>query len=158
MSNDECPWHHAHDCVLLSLALIAPWPQAHECSWLFLTAFHEQSWAFMSTHWHGHYKHPRATMSVPDCQWALMGAHEHTWALGHGAISTHEHGAMRPWALISTHERSLCHSTILMIAHECSWAHMSAYESSWTLMRVHECWTASLNNTQKMLTFEMISL
>ena len=156
MNSHECPWAlistHVRSGALISMVL---WHNecslairnTHGCSWL-LTSANECQWVLMSAH---------------DCSWkAVRRILEHSWAWGHGAMSTHESSkavmSMVPSALIITHERSLCHSTILMSAHECSWAHMSACESSWALMRVHKCWTALLNNRQKLLTFEMISL
>ena len=169
MNNDECPWPHGTMLMTafeLSWVFIAPWPKAHECSWTLMSA-HWQSGTLMAA---------LGCLFVPmnanECSWVPMIAHEkrigeamnthelgpwsneHSWELK----NSHGHGTMGPWALIITHEHSLCHSTILMNAHECSWAHMSAYESLWELMRVHECWTASLNNKQKMLTFKMFSL
>ena len=81
-------------------------------------------------------------------------SNEHSWELK----SRHVHGAMRIWVLINTHEHSWPHSTMLISDCGCSWAHLSTYGSSWALTTGHECWTVSLNNKQKMLSFKMTSL
>ena len=149
--------------LVLWLGLIAPWHQAHEGSWLLLSV-HGCSWVFNGNQEHSWlllvaYVYLWVLMSSHDCSLvALMRSHElgamNQWAL----MRAQEHGAMRLWTLISTLEYSWYHRTILMSAPGYSWAHMSACGSSWMLMTGHDCWSASSNNTQKMLSFKMTSM
>ena len=170
----ECSWvlMSSHDLkVPYSWLLLS----SHECSLLHgtkLMSVNGCSWVLI-----GNQEHSWLLLAAYECSWVLMGAHECSWLLmstleqpwtllslapwsnEHSLElkSNHEHGTIGSWALISTHEHSWHHSTILMSARESSRAHMSAYESLWALMRSHECWTASLENKQKMLTFKITS-
>ena len=155
---------YLHDC---SWALMSVHCSIAPSSWVFMASHEWCSWAILSTHEHplalmSTNKQPTEAMSIPDCQRALRRSHKHSWAMSNEHPwehkSSHEYGAMRLWALISTLECSWHHSTILMSAPGYSWAHMSAYGSSWVLMTGHECWTASSNNKQKMLSFKMTSM
>ena len=115
----------------------------------------------MRAHWQSgiHMACLLVLMCAYDCSWKVVRRSlEHSWAWGHGAMSTHESSktvmSMVPWGN--------GHSLLLMSAH-CAiapylWVLMSAYECLWELMRVHECWTASWKNKQKMFTFKMVSL
>ena len=58
------PWYHAHDCFWALMSAHCSMAQVHECSWLLLSAFHEQSRALMSTHWHS---------------WAQISSQEQPW-------------------------------------------------------------------------------
>ena len=151
MSADERLRPHAAMLLTafeLSWVLIAPWPQAHECSWTLMKA-HWQSGTLMVAL--GCLLVP---MSANGCSWVPTIAHEKP--LGE-AINTHGLGAIKQWALMRAVMSMVPwgngHSLLLMSAH-CAiapylWVLMSAYECLWELMRVHECWTASLINKQK---------
>ena len=54
---------------------------------------------------------------------ALMSAHEHSWAMSNGVMSTQ--GAMAS------------HSWVLLSAHKCSWVIMNAHLCSWVLNKVY---------------------
>ena len=140
------PWHHAHDCFW---ALMSAHRSMSPISWVFMASPNCFSWGITGPHENplalmGTDKHPKATMSVPDCQWALMSVHEHSWAWGHGAISTHESSkavmSMAPWghgrssALMSTHCAIAPYLWVLMSAHERTWVLMRAHEHSWEFM------------------------
>ena len=144
----SCSLHHGMNvhgcwCVLMD---------NQDYSWLLLAAF-GCFWVIMGAH---------------DCLWLLMSTLEQQrmclslvpWSNEHSSEhkSSCEHGATRLWALISTQEHSWHHSTILMSAPGYSWAHTSAFGSSWALMTGHECWTFLSNNKQKMLSFRMTSM
>ena len=147
----------------LSWVIIGPYCQAHGFSWVLLMSNHEHSWASIST-----FEHSWAAKSSHECSWLPLNTHEQPWTLmslvpwSNEHSSEHksscEHGATRLWALISTQEHSWHHSTILMSAPGYSWAHTSAFGSSWALMTGHECWTFLSNNKQKMLSFRMTSM
>ena len=161
-------WCHEHSRVQMSAhSFMAP------CSWLLLSS-HECSLLhgtiFMGVYgcWSialiGNYKHSWLLLAAYECSWVqtdadecswllmkLMNSHEHSWVWCHGALITHENSrafiSMAPWGRGRKWESPLHHSTKLMGAPECLWS----------LMRSHKCWTAWLNNDQKMLTFKMTS-
>ena len=161
MSAHECWWapaascRYAPDCFW---TLMSAYCSMAPSSWVFMDT-HESSLAIRNTHgcsW--------LLISAHECQWVLMStydsswkavrrSHEHSWAWGHGAMSTHESSktvmSMVPW--------SNWHSLLLMSAY-CAitpylWVLISAHERTWVLLRVHECWTAQLYNRQKNVNF-----
>ena len=152
MSPHECwwapmsPWRHAHDCFW---ALMSAYCSMAPSSWVFMDA-HEGSLAIRNTHgcsW--------LLISAHECQWVLMSAydcswkavrrsHEHSWARGHGAMSTHESSKtvmsiVVPWGhwhsslLISAYFAIAPYLWVIMSAHERTWVLMRAHESSWVL-------------------------
>ena len=168
-------WCHECSWVLMSAhSLVAPCSQlllcSDECSLLHgtkLMSAHGCSWVF-----NGNQEHSWLLMAAYECSWGLLGIHECSLA---ALMRSHELGVMEQCALMRAQEQSWagCHgatgthqnSWALMApdqnTYECCWlliGHISAYQSSWALMRAHECWTASLNKKTKMLTFKMISL
>ena len=167
----------AHECWWVPMA---SWCHDHDCFWALMSAYCSMApslWVFMAN-MSAHLE--SLTLSAAYfCPWVPMGAHEGPWLLMKSSHekpwtlmslgpwsneyswelnSRHEYGAMRLWVLISTHEHSRPHSTILISAFGCSLAYMRTYGSSWALTTGHECWNVSLNNKQKMLSFEMTSL
>ena len=158
--------NHIHACSWAPMIVHCPMAPR---SWVFMVT-HECSWAIMSFHKYpiSTHEYSWAALSSHECSLLLMIPLEQPWILmsfvpwGNGNSwelrSSHDHGVMGPWTIIRTHSHLLSSITMLMIAHECWLALMGADESSWVLIRAHEWWHASLNNKQKMLTFNMISL